>query len=72
MIRTENIYNMNESEFSIETIKTERVIVNSALKSNYQAQPEQQEWITVIECICADGTALSSYVIFKGQDVNIK
>lgn len=35
-------------------------------------EPGRQEWVTVIECICADGTSISSYVIFKGKDINIK
>jgi hypothetical protein len=63
---------VDESGFSIGTIKAGRVIINSTLKSNYRAQPGRQEWVTVIECICANGTTLSSYVIFKGQTVDTK
>jgi hypothetical protein len=71
-VHEKNVYNMDESGFSIGVIKAGRVIIDSALKSNYRAQPGRQEWVTVIECICVDGSAISPYVIFKGQSVNTK
>jgi len=33
----------------------------------YKAQPGRQEWVTVIECISADGNKIPPYVIFKGK-----
>ena len=43
MVLDENVYNMDESEFSIETIKAGCVIIHSKLKSSYRAQPGRQE-----------------------------
>jgi len=68
----ENVYNMDKSGFSIGTIKAGHVIVDSKVPNQFQAQPGRQEWVTVVECICADGTSIPPYVIFKGKDLNIK
>ena len=68
----ENVYNMDESGFSIGTIKAGHVIIDSKAPNQFQAQPGRQEWVTVVECICADGTSIPPYVIFKGKDLNIK
>ena len=68
----ENVYNMDESGFSIGTIKAGRIIIDARLKSRFQAEPGRQEWVSVIECICADGTSIALYVIFKGESVNTK
>ena len=35
----ENVYNMDESGFSIGTIKAGRVVVDSQIHSKYRAQP---------------------------------
>jgi hypothetical protein len=35
------------------------------LQSQFQAQ---QEWVTILECICADGSAVAPLVIFKGEN----
>src|SRR5579859_4274623 len=66
----ENVYNADESGFSIGTIQASRVIINSDVGSRFQAQPGRQEWVTVMECICADGTSISPLVIFKGESLS--
>jgi hypothetical protein len=38
------------------------------LRKQYQSSPGRQEWITVIECICADGSHISPFLIFKGEN----
>jgi len=43
------------------------VICSASEKRVYQAEPGRTEWVTVIECICADGSALPPLVIFKGK-----
>lgn len=43
----ENVYNMDESGFSIGVIKAGRVIVNAKIGQKYQAQPGRQEWVTL-------------------------
>ena len=47
----ENVYNMDESGFSIGTMKAGRVIINASIHSKLQAHPGRQEWVTVVECI---------------------
>ena len=67
-----NVYNMDESGFSIGAIKATRVVIDKTLRTKFQAEPGRQEWVTVIECICQDGTTISLYIIFKGKDINSK
>ena len=66
----ENVYNVNESGFSIGTIQASRVIINSTVGSQLQAQPGHQEWVMVMECICADGTSISLLIIFKEESLS--
>ena len=70
-ITTENMYNMDETGFSIGCIKAAKVVVNKNLKTNRQAHPGRQEWLSVIECVSADGNAISPFVIFKGKNVSL-
>jgi hypothetical protein len=69
-IEDENIYNMDESGFSIGTIEAIRVITSAADRRKWQAQPGRQEWVSVVECIGADGSAIALLVIFKGQSLS--
>ena len=69
----ENVYNMDESSFSIGSIKAGHAIVDLNAQSQFQTQPGCQEWVTAIETICVDGTLdLPSYIIFEGKDLNTK
>ncbi|KFY69228.1 hypothetical protein V496_00416, partial [Pseudogymnoascus sp. VKM F-4515 (FW-2607)] len=52
-IETHNTYNMDETGFSIGTMQSTRIIVDS----------------TLLECICMDGTAIDPLIIFKGQNI---
>ena len=69
-ITLENMYNMDESGFSIGTIEASRVIINASVRQKFQAQPGCQEWVTSVECICADGTALDPLIIFRGENTS--
>ena len=66
----EDIYNMDKSRFCIRTIKAERIIINAKIWTKLQAQPGCQGWITVIECVCVDGTMISMLIIFKGENLS--
>jgi hypothetical protein len=68
-ITQENTYNMDESGFSIGTMESTRIILDSTFRTKHQAHPGRQEWVSMIECICADGTILSPLGIFKGKNV---
>jgi DDE superfamily endonuclease len=69
-IRSENTYNMDETVFSLGSIKATRVVLDKTERSRYSAQPGRQEWISVIECISMDGMALHPMIIFKGKTLS--
>ena len=45
------------------------VICSATEKKVHQAEPGRTEWVTVLECICGDGSAISPLVIFKGESI---
>ena len=63
----ENLYNMDESGFSIGTINAGRVIINTQIDQRYQVNPGRQEWVSVLKCISINGTSISTIIIFKGE-----
>jgi hypothetical protein len=70
-IRIENIYNMDESGFAIGTVERSVTIINAEIRTRLQkANPGHQEWVTSVECICADGTALPPLIIFKAENLS--
>ena len=68
-IQEHNVYNMDETGFSIGTMESTRIIVDSTLRTRHQAHQGRQEWVTAVECICMDGTTIDPFIIFKGQNV---
>ena len=64
-ILSENMYNMNESGFAIREIEETKCIINAEIHQQFQSKPGRQEWVTVVECICMNGTAISPLIIFK-------
>ena len=71
-IKPENIYNMDESGFAIGEKEAGKVIINAEVRQKFQAKPGRQEWVTVVECICADGTVVPPLVIFKAENLSIQ
>jgi hypothetical protein len=70
-ILPENIYNMDESGFAIGTVERSVTIINAHIRIQLQkANPGRQEWVTLVECICADGTALPPLIIFKAENLS--
>jgi hypothetical protein len=68
-ILPENMYNVDETGFSIGTIKSAHVVVNKAEQFQSVIHPGRQEWATIIECISGDGTVVSPFIILKGKNV---
>ncbi|KAK6591284.1 transposase [Botrytis cinerea] len=64
-IQKKDEYNMDESGHSIGTMESTRIIIDSTLRTKHQAHPGRQEWISMVECICADGSILPPLGIFK-------
>jgi len=69
-IKPENIYNMDESGFAIGEKEAGRCIINATIRQQFQAKPGRQEWVTAVECICANGTALPPLIIFKVENLS--
>ena len=44
------------------------VICDRKEKKALEAQPGRTEWVTIVECICADGGAIQPLIIFKGEN----
>ena len=65
-----NVYNMDETGFGIGTSQCNRVIIDSSLQTRYKAEPGRQEWVSILECICADGSFLPPLLIFKAQHIS--
>ncbi len=62
---------MNESGFAIGAIEASKVVIDTRITqaSTYcQAQPGRQEWVTAVECICADGSFIPPCIIFKAEN----
>ena len=70
-IKEENTYNMDESGYSIGTLESTRIIVDSTYRTRYQAHSGRQEWVSTVECICVDGSDIvPPFIIFKGQNIH--
>jgi hypothetical protein len=67
-ILDEDIYNFDETGFQMGVISTAKVITG-AERSNrpVSVQPGNREWVTAIDCICADGQSLPPVIIFEGK-----
>ena len=44
------------------------MMMDKKLRKKYQALSDRQEWMTAIECVCANGIKISSMIIFKGEN----
>ena len=71
-ILPENEYNMDESGYVIGEIKATKCIINANIREQFQSKPGRQEWVTSVECFCADGTALPPLIIFKGTKLSTR
>jgi hypothetical protein len=64
------IFNVDETGFSLRSIRKSVVLLNKKYKKRGKQQAGRQEWITAIECISAIGVTLPPTLIFKGQNLN--
>jgi hypothetical protein len=64
-----HIFNMDEKGFQLGTLTRSKRIFDKALYKQKGVTTALQDgstsWITVLACICADGTALSPSLIFQ-------
>jgi hypothetical protein len=70
-IDARHIYNMDEKGFLIGIIaKSKRVFSKASWERKEVTEALQdgsREWITVLACICADGTSLEPAIIYEGK-----
>jgi hypothetical protein len=64
----DNIYNMDEKRVMIGILAKLKVVCSWRNAKAHITQPGNREWVSLIECICSDGTTLSAWVIFKEND----
>ena len=63
------MYNMDETEYAIGAVQRSYIVVNKELKTRYRAQLGQQEWASVMECICIDGESIPPFLILKREKI---
>jgi len=61
---------MDETGFEIGTSQCSHVVVDTTLRTRYKLEPGRQEWVTAVECICGDGSALLPLVIFQADSIS--
>ncbi|KIJ66195.1 hypothetical protein HYDPIDRAFT_46350, partial [Hydnomerulius pinastri MD-312] len=71
-ILPENIYNMDEKGVQLGVGKRTYVLVDRDQKTVHQIEEGSRELVTIIECVCADGTALAPAVIYKAKRRNLE
>ena len=54
--------------FAIGDTQHSYVVIDKTQRKWYQANLGHQEWITAVECICADGTDIPPFIILKGDN----
>jgi hypothetical protein len=65
-IPPENIYNMDEKGIQLGIGKRVKVLVDRDQKTVQRIEDGSRELVTILETVCADGTALPPGFIFKG------
>jgi hypothetical protein len=67
----ENTYNMDEKGFFVGITTRSKRVFSKASYSRKEVtsalQDRNREWITLLACICGDGTSLSPGVIYEGK-----
>ena len=66
-IQKEDTYNMDEKGIALGSAGKMRVLCSKLSIQVYKAQDGSREWISLIECISADGRLLPLFTIFKGK-----
>ena len=61
---------MDESGFAIGEREAGRCIINAQVRQQFQAKPGRQEWVSVVECVGADGSVIPPLVIFKAENLS--
>jgi hypothetical protein len=71
-VPAENIYNMDEKGIQLGVGKRVAAIIDRDQKAAFQVENGNRELVTIIETLCADGSALHPCVIFQGKRRNLE
>lgn len=66
-VQKADTYNMDEKGSALGDHGKEKIICFKHNLQAYQAQDGTREWVSLIECISADGRLLALFIIFKGK-----
>ena len=62
-----DVYNMDEKGFTMGQINKQKVIAAKGTLPAIMSQSSTREWVSIIECISADGFLLPAFIIFKAK-----
>ena len=62
-----NIWNMGEKGFMQGAIGKESVIFSRQQLKTFMTQPDNRDWVVLIECVSLDGKIIKPWIIFKGE-----
>jgi hypothetical protein len=75
-IEQKNTYNADEKGFMIGKIQRRKRIFSNSLysigKLKGAGEPGSREWITLMACICADGSSLPPCIIYSARSGNLQ
>lgn len=71
-IKPQNIYNMDEKGIQLGVGEKIKAIVDRDQKAVQNIHSGNRDLVTIIECICADGTVLHPSVVFEGPHRDLK
>ena len=65
----DQLYNCDEKGFQMGATKGEVIVCHRDRPGLTSMKSSNLEWVTILECICAAGTAIEPLVIFKDKYV---
>ncbi len=75
-VEPEHTYNIDEKGFMIRAVGRQKRIFSKRLfkkeQFNQMLQDGNREWINLLACVCADGTALPPALIYAADSNNIQ
>ena len=71
-IKPQNVYNPDEKGAQMGVGKSIWALVDRDQASAKVVEDGNRELVTIIECVCADGTSLPPNIIFKGTQHDLE
>jgi len=65
-IKKGNIHNMDEKGTLMGCMNLECILVPKEEKTAALSQDGSREWVSSLECICADGSSIDAFIVIKG------